>query len=82
MASHELAHQVPEIRGTIQSEQISEGDGKVVRDVGWHKANLELPDPLIGGYTNGELFKLIRRFNKVRLLSLSKAWLERMYETN
>jgi len=66
--SHKLAHEVPEVRGAVQTVQpISSSNGPVVRDIGWHKANVEIPDPLIGGYTNGELFSLIRRFNKVGL---------------
>lgn len=71
--SHELAHQVPEVRGAVQTEQLSDSNGEVVTDIGWHKANLEIPDPLIGGYTNGELFSLIRRFNKVGLLPSDQA---------
>ena len=65
--SHELAHQVPEVRGAVQTAQPSSSNAGVVRDIGWHKANVEIPDPLIGGYTNGELFQFIRRFNKVGL---------------
>jgi hypothetical protein len=65
--SHELAHQVPEVRGAVQTAQPSSNNAEVVRDIGWHKANVEIPDPLIGGYTNGELFQFIRRFNKVGL---------------
>ena len=69
--SHELAHEVPNVRGAIQTAQPSSSNAATVRDVGWHKANVEIPDPLIGGYTNGELFALIRRFNKVRFHSPS-----------
>ncbi|KAK5188541.1 hypothetical protein LTR92_011426, partial [Exophiala xenobiotica] len=62
--SHELAHQVPEVRGAVQTTQPSSSNAEVVRDIGWHKANVEIPDPLIGGHTNRELFQFIRRFNK------------------
>ncbi|KAK5445269.1 hypothetical protein LTS15_010050 [Exophiala xenobiotica] len=84
--SHELAHQVPEVRGAVQTAQPSSSNAEVVRDIGWHKANVEIPDPLIDGYTNGELFQLIRRFNKdvfdvravpmeiARGLDLNDAW--------
>lgn len=65
--SHELAYEVPEAPGAIQTEYPSDGNPEVVRDIGWHKATIEIPDPLIGGYTNGELFAFIRRFNKVGL---------------
>jgi hypothetical protein len=65
--SHDLAHELPEVRGAIQTECPSRSNAEVARDVGWHKANAEIPDPLIGGYTNGELFAFIRRFNKVEL---------------
>jgi hypothetical protein len=60
--SHELAHDTPEKRGAVQIG----GNLDVVRDIGWHKPNALIPDPLIAGYTNGELFAYIRRFNKVR----------------
>ncbi|KAJ5139204.1 uncharacterized protein N7515_004052 [Penicillium bovifimosum] len=62
--SHELAHKTPEVRGAIQTNSPTSGNAELVRDIGWHKANVEIPDPLIGGYTNGELFSIIRRFNK------------------
>ncbi|KAJ5337458.1 uncharacterized protein N7506_005480 [Penicillium brevicompactum] len=44
--SHELAHEIPDVRGAIQKEYP------------------KIPDPMIGDYTNGELFAFIRRFNK------------------
>ncbi|KAJ5771735.1 hypothetical protein N7520_002264 [Penicillium odoratum] len=62
--SHKLAYEVPETRGAIQTGYPSSSNAEVTRDIGWHKANLEIPDPLIGGYTNEELFAFIRRFNK------------------
>lgn len=62
--SHDLAHST-EIEGALQTRngQINGG----IRDIGWHKPNVEIPDPLIEGMTNGHLFAMIRRFNKVRL---------------
>jgi hypothetical protein len=65
--SHELAYAVSEAQGAIQTDYTSASNAEVARDIGWHKANIEIPDPLIGGYTNGELFAVIRRFNKVGL---------------
>lgn len=65
--SHELALEVPQVRGAVQTEHTSSNNTELVRDIGWHKANVEIPDPLINGYTNGELFSFIRRFNKVEL---------------
>lgn len=65
--SAELASKVPEVRGAVQTEYQSGSNTEVARDIGWHKAEMEIPDPLIGGYTNEELFAFIRRFNKVGL---------------
>lgn len=59
--SHELAHNEPEVLGAAQTDGVVNG----VRDIGWHKPSVEIPDPLIGGVSNGQLFSLIRRFNKV-----------------
>lgn len=60
--SHDLAHDLM-IEGAVQlRDNRSSGD---VRDIGWHKPSLEIPDPLIGGFSNGQLFAMIRRFNKV-----------------
>lgn len=63
--SHELISKEPEVRGAVQGEYHVRSDTDVVRDIGWHKASIDVPDPLIGGYTNGDLFEFIRRFNKV-----------------
>lgn len=65
--SHELASKVPGVRGAVQTGFHSGSNAEVPRDIGWHKADVEIPDPLIGGYTNGELFAFIRLFNKVGL---------------
>ncbi|KAJ6003854.1 hypothetical protein N7540_013136 [Penicillium herquei] len=62
--SHKLACEVPEAQGAIQIEYPNGRNAKVTRDIGWHKANIDIPDLLIGGYTNGELFAFIRCFNK------------------
>jgi hypothetical protein len=67
--SHELAYEVPEARGATQTEYPKCSNAGITRDIGWHKTNIEIPNPLIDGYTNGELFAFIRRFNKVELHS-------------
>jgi len=81
--SHDLAR-APEIEGALQAHD-AQINGHV-RDIGWHKANAEIPDPLIGGLSNGQLFAMIRRFNKdvfsveavspyvARGLDLNDAW--------
>lgn len=61
--SHELAHKDYGIRGAVQRRDGIPLNG--VRDIGWHRPTLEIPDPLIGGLPNGRLFSMIRRFNKV-----------------
>ncbi|KAJ5776713.1 uncharacterized protein N7511_001724 [Penicillium nucicola] len=75
--SHELAHEVPKVQGAIQTEYTRGSNTEAARDIGWHKANVEIPDPLVGGYTNGELFAFIRRFNKdvfdVKAVSIENA---------
>lgn len=60
--SHELAQKPADIKGAVQTDPPNE----FIRDIGWHKPTVEIPDPLIGGLPNGRLFSLIRRFNKVR----------------
>jgi hypothetical protein len=62
--SQEVASQDHELRGAAQLHLVGENDN-ITRDVGWHKHNDEIPDPLIGGISNGDLFAMIRRFNKV-----------------
>lgn len=68
--SHELAQRSPTFSGAVQKHFDGENPD-IVRDIGWHKPIVEIPDPLIGGLSNGKLFALIRRFNKVRI-SLAK----------
>jgi hypothetical protein len=63
--SQELAHENHEIKGAIQTHRDGESNAGV-RDIGWHKPTVEVPDPLIGGLPNGRLWAMIRRFNKVR----------------
>jgi hypothetical protein len=63
--SHDLAHIDHEIKGEAQKQPILES-GAELRDLGWHKNLPDMPEPLIGGITNENLFAMIRRFNKVR----------------
>jgi hypothetical protein len=71
--SHELARHSSEIRGAVTQHQVvGVLDGRTVTDIGWHKDPRTIPDPLIGGYTNGQVFTYIRRFNKVRKVPASR----------
>jgi hypothetical protein len=65
--SHYLAHSDHEIKGEAQKQPILDS-GAELRDLGWHKNLPDMPEPLIGGVTNENLFSMIRRFNKVRTL--------------
>lgn len=46
------------------------GDDGRVRDLGWNGEGRDVPDPLVGGLSNEELWVLVRRFNKVGLFIL------------
>jgi hypothetical protein len=65
--SHDLAHSNHEIKGEAQKQPIFES-GTNSKDLGWHKDLPDMPEPLIGGVTNENLFAMIRRFNKVSTL--------------
>ena len=58
--SHALATADHDEKGYAQETHDHE-----VKDLGWHDPNEKIPDPLVGGLENDELFVLIRRFNKV-----------------
>ncbi|KAF3903168.1 hypothetical protein ABW21_db0208901 [Orbilia brochopaga] len=60
--SHEMAYKNYGISGAVQQSQTVATN--TVRDIGWHRPTIEIPDPLVGGLRNGELFSRIRRFNK------------------
>lgn len=60
--SHELANADHEEKGAAQ---INHGQTEV-RDLGWNESLEEVPNPVVGGLENEELWTLIRRFNKVR----------------
>lgn len=59
--SHELANAVHEEKGYAQ---LDHGQTEV-KDMGWNEAAAEVPNPLVGGLQNEELWILVRRFNKV-----------------
>jgi hypothetical protein len=58
--SHALALDDHEEKGAAQLPHAEED----VADLGWHKNKHGMPDPLVGGLDNEELWLLIRRFNK------------------
>ena len=60
--SHVLAHSDIEEKGVAQ---IKHGQTEV-RDLGWDENPTDIPNPLVGGLPNEELWTLVRRFNKVR----------------
>ncbi|KAF1983738.1 hypothetical protein K402DRAFT_382549 [Aulographum hederae CBS 113979] len=57
--SHALAQADKDEKGHAQVEHEEE-----VADLGWHKADSEIPSPLVGRLPNEELWLLLRRFNK------------------
>ena len=59
--SHELANADHEEKGAAQ---LDHGQTEV-RDLGWNESPTEVPNPVVGGLGNEELWTLIRRFNKV-----------------
>ena len=59
--SHALAVADHDEKGVAQEDHNEE-----VHDVGWHEKDDKIPDPLVGGLSNEELWLLLRRFNKVR----------------
>lgn len=63
--SHELANAEFEELGAAQ---VDHGQTEV-RDLGWNEHPVDVPAPLVGGLPNEELWTLVRRFNKVSLLS-------------
>ena len=59
--SHALANADHEEKGAAQEEHFE----TEVRDLGWNEHPKDVPMPLVGGLPNGELWLLVRRFNKV-----------------
>lgn len=66
--SYKLAHADHGDKGAAQAHHNGETTS-TRRDLGWNKPPSEIPSPLIGGVSNGTLWALIRRFNKVGLSS-------------
>lgn len=64
--SHDIARRSLDQGGAVQTHP---GSNDGIRDIGWHRKNYEIPDPLIGDLPNGQLFARIRRFNKVHISS-------------
>lgn len=62
-ASHALAMEDHDIKGMAQLDH----DGEV-QDLGWNEPKEDIAAPLVGGLDNEELWVLVRRFNKVRLV--------------
>ena len=58
--SHALAVADHDEKGHAQ-----EWHEEVARDLGWHEKDQNVPDPLVGGIGNEQLWLLLRRFNKV-----------------
>ena len=63
--SHELAVADHDEKGHAQAVH-----GKEVEDLGWHERSSKIPNPLVGGLPNEDLWVLVRRFNKVESPSL------------
>lgn len=59
--SHALAVDDHGEKGMAQQNYSSED----VADLGWHQTKDVIPQPLVGGMDNEELWLLVRRFNKV-----------------
>ena len=62
--SHALAVADHDEKGHVQQVQ-EEG----IQDLGWHEDDENVPNPLVGGVPNEELWLLLRRFNKVLQLT-------------
>jgi len=63
-ASHALAQQALNADVHVQGVAQQYHDEEVV-DLGWNEPKELIAAPLVGGVDNEELWKLIRRFNKV-----------------
>lgn len=63
--SHALAVADHEHMGVVGEDH----DEPEIRDLGWHEDPSHVPKPLVHGLSNEELWLLIRRFDKVGILS-------------
>lgn len=59
--SHALATSEHDVKGAAQEEHGSE-----VKDLGWTSHVAKIPNPVVGGLANDDLWVLVRRFDKVR----------------
>lgn len=59
-SSHALAMADHDEKGAAQEVHDDE-----VKDLGWTVDNAKIPNPLVGGMPNEDLWILVRRFNKV-----------------
>lgn len=66
--SHSLAVMEHEEIGHAQAQH-----DEMVQNLGWHEPDEAIPDPLVGGLPNEELWLVLRRFNKVSCLSKSRS---------
>ena len=64
--SHQLAN-APLEEGEEKGLAQMEHDQTEVKDMGWNDHPDDIPNPLVGGMPNEELWTLLRRFNKVAL---------------
>lgn len=62
--SHALATADHDEKGAAQQDH-----SKEVKDLGWTDDAAKIPNPLVGGMPNEELWVLVRRFDKVSALS-------------
>ncbi|KAI9155507.1 hypothetical protein HJFPF1_08091 [Paramyrothecium foliicola] len=63
-ASHALAEESLEWSSDEKGVSQLRHTGKEVNDLGWNEASREIPQPLVGGLRNQQLWTLIRRFDK------------------
>jgi len=59
--SHVLAQADHDEKGAAQMEHFE----TEVKDLGWNQDPRHIPQPLVGGLSNEEVWLLVRRFNKV-----------------
>lgn len=70
--SHALAMENHDEKGAAQVPEWHESIDDVA-DIGWNEDESNVPKPLVGGLKNEELWLLLRRFNKVRAVSVPSA---------
>ncbi|KAM4066328.1 hypothetical protein HRG_000442 [Hirsutella rhossiliensis] len=63
-ASHALADESIEAEPQAQGASQVEHAAPEVRDLGWNKQPQDVPQPVVGGLANDDLWTLIRRFDK------------------